>query len=287
MKNNYGSQSMTAPLKRVIVRKPDKTFGNADPEKWHYTGQPNLKKAIKEHGFIVDLLENAGVEVIFHEENMPDHADAIYVHDPVLISDKGAILLRMGKPLRRGEEKAIGKTLEKVGIPIHYQLHGEALAEGGDLLWVDEKTLAVGLGYRTNFEGMGQLAEALPDVEMIPVQLPYYLGPEACLHLMSTVSIVDHDLAVVYKQLTSVTFLQEMERRGFRMVEVPEEEFLSMGPNVLAIGPSQCLMLEGNPITQERLVAAGCEVVTYKGNEISLKSEGGATCLTRPVWRIY
>ena len=113
-----------------------------------------------------------------------------------------------------------------------------------------------------------QLAEALPDVEIIPVQLPYYLGPEACLHLMSTISIVDNNLAVVYKPLTSVPFLQEMERRGFRMVEVPEEEFLSMGPNVLAIGPSHCLMLEGNPVTQERLVAEGCEVVTYKGDEI-------------------
>ena len=193
----------------------------------------------------------------------------------------------MGKPLRQGEEAAIGKALEKAGIPIHYKLCGEALAEGGDLLWVDEKTLAVGLGFRTNVEGMSQLAEALPDIEIIPVQLPYYLGPEACLHLMSTISILDHDLAVVYKPLTSVPFLQELERRDFRMVEVPEEEFLSMGPNVLAIGPSQCLMLEGNPVTQERLAAAGCEVVTYKGDEISLKAEGGATCLTRPVWRGY
>lgn len=285
MKKQYGSQSMVAPLKRVVVRKPGPAFGNADPEKWHYTAQPDLEEAQREHAAIVAMLEQAGAEVIFHKEPMPDHADAIFVHDPVLVTNKGALLLQMGKPFRQGEEAAIGKTLKKAGVPIHYQMRGEALAEGGDLMWLDEQTLAVGLGYRTNAVGLFQLGEALPDVELIPVQLPHYLGPEACLHLMSTISMVDHDLAIVYKPLTSAPFLQELERRGILMVEVPEEEFESMGPNVLAIAPGQCLMLAGNPVTQQRLQEAGCEVATYKGEQISLKAEGGATCLTRPVWR--
>jgi N-dimethylarginine dimethylaminohydrolase len=285
MTKQYGSQSMVDPLRRVMVRRPDEAFGNADPAEWHYTAQPKLGAAQQEHDALVKTLTDLGAEVIYHEESMPEHADAIFVHDPVLVCDQGAILLRMGKDLRVGEEAAIGESLKKAGVPIHYELHGDALAEGGDLLWLDHDTLAAGIGFRTNLEGARQLGEALPGVEIIPVQLPYYHGPEACLHLMSTISMLADDLAVVYQPLTSTLFLQQLEGRGIQIVEVPEEEFGSMGPNVLAISPRVCLMLEGNPVTKGRLEAAGCEVYTYRGDEISLKAEGGATCLTRPVLR--
>lgn len=281
----YGSQSMVAPLRKVLVRRPDRAFGGADPARWHYAGRPDLTEALREHDQLVKILQDFGAEVLFHEETLPDHADAIFVHDPVLVSDRGAVLLKMGKELRRGEEAAIGRSLEKAGVPIHYQVHGDAVCEGGDLVWLDEATLAVGLGYRTNQEGLRQLGEALPGVTIIPVQLPYYLGPSACLHLMSTVSIVAEDLAVAYRPLTSVVFLQELEQRGFRMIDVPEEEFAGMGPNVLALEPRNCVMLEGNPVTSQRLEAAGCSVTTYRGDHISLMAEGGATCLTRPILR--
>lgn len=276
---------MVAPLRRVLVRRPDEAFGSADPVVWHYVSQPNLEKARQEHDALVRILVDQGVDVVYHEEPLPSHADAIFVHDPVLVCDQGAILLRMGKNLRRGEEAAIGERLKRAGVPVHYQLHGEALAEGGDLLWLNQDTLAVGIGYRTNLEGLRQLGEALPGVELLPVQLPHYKGPEACLHLMSTISMVAEDLAVVYKPLTSALFLQQLEARGIEIVEVPEEEFATMGPNVLTVSPRVCVMLEGNPVTQGRLAASGCEVYTYKGEEISLKAEGGATCLTRPILR--
>jgi dimethylargininase len=281
----YGSQSMYAQLRKVMVRRPDKAFGDADPVRWHYAGKPNLSEASLEHDTLVRLLEEAGAEVIYHEGALPDHADAVFVHDPVLISNQGAIILRMGKDLRRGEEDAIAQSLLKTGVPVHYRMEGEAICEGGDLLWLDENTLAVGLGYRTNLEGLRQLELAMPEVELLAVQLPHYLGPAACLHLMSTISIVDQDLAVVYRPLTSVVFLQELEKRGFQIVDVPEEEFTSMGPNVLAVGPRECVMLAGNPITRERLEMAGCKVLTYKGEQISLMAEGGPTCLTRPILR--
>jgi N-dimethylarginine dimethylaminohydrolase len=281
----YGSQSMVAPLRKVLVRRPDRAFGGADPARWHYAGRPDLTEALTEHDQLVKILQDFGAEVLFHEETLPDHADAIFVHDPVLVSDQGAVMLKMGKELRRGEEAAIGRSLEKAGVPIHYQVHGDAVCEGGDLVWLDEATLAVGLGYRTNPQGLRQLGEALPGVTLIPVQLPYYLGPSACLHLMSTVSIVAEDLAVVYRPLTSVVFLQELEQRGFRLIDVPEEEFAGMGPNVLALEPRNCVMLEGNPVTSQRLEAAGCSVTTYRGDHISLMAEGGATCLTRPILR--
>jgi len=193
--------------------------------------------------------------------------------------------LRMGKALREGEEAAISQRFQALGVPIHYTMHGDARAEGGDLLWVDSNTLAVGLGFRTNAAGLRQLQEALEGITIIPVDLPYYTGPEACLHLLSLISLVDHKLAVVYPPLLAVPFWQELQRRGFRLITVPDEEFASMGPNVLAIAPGQCLMLEGNPRTRRLLEDAGCEVLTYRGEEISLKAEGGPTCLTRPILR--
>lgn len=287
MGQNYGSQSMIQPLRRVLVRRPDEAFGRADPVRWHYTGQPNLALAQQEHDTFVNSLRQAGAEVIYHEEALPDHADAIYVHDPALVTNEGAIILSMGKALRQGEEAAMARSFAALDIPILYRLHGAARAEGGDLMWLDERTLAVGLGFRTNAEGLRQLQEALTPlgIECIPVQLPYYLGPEACLHLMSFISLVDEKLAVVYLPLMPVPFWQYLTEQNFRFIEVSPEEFETMATNVLALAPGQCLMLAGNPITQQRLAAAGCEVLTYQGYEISLKAEGGATCLTRPLWR--
>jgi dimethylargininase len=285
MNSYYGAQSMIAPMQTVLVRRPDEAFGKADPARWHYTAPIDLPAAQAEHEAFVGILLQKGVEVAYHASPLPDHADAIFVHDPVIVCDQGGVILQMGKDLRRGEEDAIARTLEGMGVPIHYRLHDNALAEGGDLLWVDEHTLAVGQGFRTNAEGLRQLQEALPKVEVIPVHLPYADGPEACLHLMSFISIVGEKLAVVYLPHMPVPFYQFLQGRGFHFVEVPEEEYATMGPNVLALSPSVCVMLEGNPITKARLEAAGCTVYTYKGNEISLKAEGGATCLTRPVLR--
>jgi dimethylargininase len=287
MEREYGSQSMVEPLRRVLIKRPDEAFAVDDPAKWHFSGRPNLEIAQQEHDTLADILREAGAEVIYHDEFLPEHADAIFVYDPAIVTDAGAVILRMGKALRRGEEDAIARRFEELGVPVHYRLHGEALAEGGDLLWLDHDTLAVGQGFRTNAEGLRQLREALEPlgVTLIPVQLPYYQGPEACLHLMSVISLVDLDAAVVYPRLLPVPFWEELKDRGVRLIEVPDEEFETMGPNVLALAQGKCLMLEGNPVTGRRLEEGGCEVLTYKGDELSLKAEGGPTCLTRPILR--
>jgi dimethylargininase len=283
----YGSQSMFAPLRRVLVKRPDAAFAAADPAQFHYSGQPDLEIACHKHDGLTALLRQAGAEVVFHEEPQPGRADALYVFDPAIITDEGAIILSMGKELRRGEEAPMTRRLEQLGVPVLYVLRGAARAEGGDLLWLDHDTLAVGLGFRTNIEGLSQLREATAGlgVTVIPVELPYYAGPEACLHLLSLISIVDEGLAVVYPPLMSVPFWQLLRERGFQLVEVPPQEFHTLGTNVLALAPRKCLMLEGNPTTRQRLEAVGCEAWTYRGSEISLKCEGGPTCLTRPILR--
>jgi N-dimethylarginine dimethylaminohydrolase len=278
---------MVEPLKRVLVRRPDEAFGNADPAIWHYVSRPYLEKAQAEHDALVATLQESGCDVLYHQAALPKHADAIFTHDPVIVTDEGSIVLRMGKEQRRGEEAAIATTLEELGVPTLATLEGEAMAEGGDLLWLDHDTLAVGRGYRTNAEGLRQLTAALRPlgVETVEVQLPYGDGPDSCLHLMSLISMLDHDLAVVYLPLLPVPFVELLSDRGIEMVEVPDEEYPTMGPNVLALAPRRCLMIEDNPVTKGRLESAGCEVLTYCGDELSLKDEGGATCLTRPILR--
>lgn len=287
MTARFGGQNMVDPARRILVRRPDAAFAVEDADRWHYASRPDLDAAQKEHDDLVAVLRESGAEVLYHDREQPDRADAIYVFDPVLMTDQGAIILQMGKPLRQGEEEAMARCLEELEVPIHTRLRGDALAEGGDLLWLDDKSLCVGIGFRTNLEGRDQLREAVSPtgVEVWSVDLPYFTGPEACLHLLSVISIVDHDLAVIYPRLLPVPLWQELERRGFTLVEVPDEEFPTMGPNVLAMAPRNCLMLEGNPITRQRLESAGCAVHIYQGNEISLKAEGGPTCLTRPILR--
>ena len=278
---------MVAPLHRVMVRRPDNSFAVDDPAIWHYTDRPDLAAAQGEHDSLVEILRSFGAEIVYHDEPLPGMADSIYVFDPAIITNAGAVILRMGKRLRRGEEDAMERQLQAAGVPILGKLSGEAIAEGGDLLWLDSRTLAVGVGFRTNLDGARQLGQLLAplDIEILTVDLPFWQGPDACLHLLSLISLVDDDLAVIYPALLPVRFWRELEQRGFGLVEVPDAEFATMGPNVLALEPRKCLMLEGNPVTMKRLERAGCDILTYQGAEISMKAEGGPTCLTRPLWR--
>lgn len=287
MVSGFGCQSMVAPLRTVLVRRPDASFVVSDTKKWGYTSAPDLERARAEHALLVALIRASGAEVRFHNVPQPGRADAIFVHDPAIVTSQGAIILRMGKELRRGEETSMAAALEKLSVPILATLQAPATAEGGDLLWVRPDWIAVGQGFRTNPEGLSQLAEVLEEVGVRtePVPLPYFRGPDACLHLMSLISLVDEDLAVVYPPLLPVPFWRSLKDAGFDFIEVPDEEFERMAPNVLAVAPRDCIMLEGNPVTQQRLEESGCRVRTYRGNEISLKAEGGATCLTRPILR--
>ena len=194
----FGGQSMVAPLRRVLMRRPDESFSVTEPGKWHYTGTPDLERALSEHDTFRQILGNLGVETKMHDEPLPGLADAIYVFDPALITDAGAILLRMGKRLRQGEEAALGRIFKKHGIPLLGRLSEPATAEGGDMFWIDRNTLAVGIGFRTNREGVRQIEQLLRPfhINILTADLPYFQGPEACLHLMSLISFADHDCGI-------------------------------------------------------------------------------------------
>jgi dimethylargininase len=276
-------QSMTAPLRRVFVRAP-----GSDVSRWREHGwraEPDPGRLTEEHARLCAALDEAGTEVVVGEPATDGNVDAIYVFDPALMSDAGAILLRPGKESRRDEVNAIRADFETSGIPIAAELTAPALAEGGDTLWLDEGTLVVGLGYRTNATGAAQIAVALPAVDVLTVDLPHHRGRGEVLHLLSLISPLDDELALVYLPLLPVRLVQLLEERSVQMIEVPDEEFDSMGCNVLALAPRVGLALEGNPETRRRMEAAGVEVRVYSGEELSRKGDGGPTCLTRPLAR--
>jgi dimethylargininase len=280
----YGCQSQTATLRRVLVRAPRAE----DCVRWREFGwraAPDPVAIAAEHEALVAELVHFGAEVVLAEEPLPGALDAIYAYDPALVADAGAILLRPGKELRQGEPAALARDLERAGAPVAAALEAPALAEGGDTLWLDERTLLVGLGYRTNEAGADALRRVLPDVEVLTFDLPHYRGPGEVLHLLSFVSPLDADLALVYPPLAPTRLLQLLAARGIELVEVPDEEYGSLGCNVLALGPRVALALDGNPETRRRMEAAGVDVRVYKGAELSLKGDGGPTCLTRPLLR--
>lgn len=290
---NFGCQSMYAPVRRMLLKRPRQAFisqANIDVQ-WqslNYYGCPNYEIANDEYDRFVELLSQFDMELNFAPQNENTSIDSLYVHDPLVISQRGVILGNMGKPARLPEPFAAAKYLAELGVPLLGRISGTGKLESGDLLWIDDHTLAVGQGFRTNPEGLRQLRELLGELvtEILPVQLPYWNGPQDCLHLLSFVSIVDKNLAVVYSRLMPVVFREWLLERGFTLLEVPDEEYESLGCNVLAVGPRQCILLSANPQTRQLLEQAGAQVWTMSGAEICLKGTGGPTCLTRPILRV-
>jgi N-dimethylarginine dimethylaminohydrolase len=280
----FGCQSMTGRLRRVLVR-PPAPGSWAAWKSYGWRSEPDPARLEEEHEAFRALLDEAGAEVIVAATPHALDPDAIYAYDPALVAEKGAVLLRPGKEGRRGEVEAMAADFVEAGVSIAARLEAPATAEGGDTLWLDETTLLVGRGYRTNDEGIAQLARALPGVEVVAFDLPHLRGASEVMHLMSLVSPLDADLAVAYPPLMPVRLVELLAEREIELVEVPDEEFETMGPNVLALAPRVALALDGNDETRRRMEAAGIDVRVYRGGEISRKGDGGPTCLTRPLLR--
>ena len=283
---------MVAPLRRVIVKRPEEAFQSSEAieREWqvlHYTRKPDFLCASREHMEFVSLLAGAGAEVLYLPVDERTGLDSLYTHDPVLVTDAGAILFQTGKHERRGEAPALGDALKNWDVPIRGVVGGSATGEAGDMIWLDPETLIVGRGFRTNAAGIHALSALVQPlgVRVIPAELPYGNGPGDVLHLMSIISLLDDDLAVVYRRLLPVPLFELLSARGIRLVDVPAEEYQSLGCNVLAVSPRSVLMVEGNPITKSRLQAAGCRVAEFAGSEICFPGSGGPTCLTRPLLR--
>ena len=284
--NEYGA------IRRMALRHPRDAYGSqarldAVWQGEEFVAAPDFAEALAEYDRFIATIEAAGVPIEFMPADARNGISAIYSRDSAIVAPGGVILCNMANAHRAPEPAVVGDYYTAAGIPVVGAITGDGALEGGDFVWFDERTCAVAHGYRTNAEGIRQLKDLLgPDIHVEVVPLPHHRGPRECLHLMSFISPLDRDLAVVYSSLMPVPFRDWLIDRGIALVEVPDAEFdPSMGCNVLALGPRKCLVIEGNPETRARLEAAGCQVVFYKGAEISIKGCGGPTCLTRPLAR--
>ena len=292
MNKEFGCQDMTSTIRRVLIKSPENAYKNqvnidSQYQDLNYFGKPDFVRSLEDYESFRSILKKNGVEI--HDLPADDitSLDSIYTHDPCLISNSGVVLCSMGKILRQKEPEMISKYFKSLNIPIIGKISPPGKLEGGDIVWIDNRTVAIGVGYRSNLEGIAQLKEILSgDVdEVIPVHLPHWTGPSDCLHLMSNISPIDRDLFLVYSKLLPVSFREYLLDRGIKLLEVPDDEYESMGCNVLAIAPKKVIMIEGNDVTKNLLEKEGVDVSTYPGLEISYKGAGGPTCLTRPFLR--
>ena len=257
-------------------------------ETLQYLSKPNFKKSLEEYATFQTFFREKNISTCFFPINRKTKIDSIYSRDASIATDFGIIICNMGKQGRIHEPYAQLEAYKINNVNILGEIKFPGTLEGGDVAWLDQNTLAVGHTYRTNEEGISQLKGLLQPkgIEIIVVELPHYKGKSDVFHLMSLLSPVDKNLAVVYSPLMPIKFRNQLLERGFQLIEVPEQEFDSMGCNVLAVAPRDCLMVAGNPITKKLLEDAGVSVHIYEGNEISVKGGGGPTCLTRPIDRI-
>ena len=290
MKETHHSEYLK--LASVYIKSAENSFRSEKQlsEQWQelqFLSKPNFEQSLKEYNSFQLYFTNKNIETRFFPVDEKTWIDSIYCRDASIATDFGMIICNMGKKRRVYEPKAQLEAYQQNTLEILGEITFPGTLEGGDVAWLDQNTLAVGHTYRTNEAGIDQLKALLhpKGIEVVVVELPHYKGKEDVFHLMSILSPVDKNLAVVYSPLMPIKFRNELLGRGFQLIEVPEEEFESMGCNVLAVSPRDCLMVDGNPITKKLLEEAGCQVIAYKGNEISVKGGGGPTCLTRPMKR--
>jgi N-dimethylarginine dimethylaminohydrolase len=285
----WGAQDMTARLRRVVMRRPDRAMAAADPALWHYGPGFDSARAAAQYAVFADMIGETGAEIDWIPD-ADDLADSIFTHDPSLVTDAGAVILNMGKPLRKAEPGLHRQVYEAAGVPVIGALEGEATVEGGDCVWLDRQTLAVGRGARSNSGGIAALGAILAPhgVEVVGYDLPYWQGAEACLHLMSVISPLADDLALVYLPLLPYPFFEALRERGIRLLAAPGDEFAAthgLSLNVLATAPGEVIAVAGAPKTRALIERAGCRVRVFEADALCLACEGGPTCLTRPVWR--
>ncbi len=274
-------------VKRAADAFLDDDHVERDWKRLNFLSKPDFRKALREYEAFESLISTSGASLKHFSEDDSTTLDSIYCRDASIATDRGVILCNMGKPARQTEPEAQSRAYQAQGIPILGSIKSPGTLEGGDVAWLDPKTLAVGHTYRTNQAGIEQLRALLKPlgVDVLVADMPHYKGPSDVFHLMSVFSPVDKDLAVVYSPLMPIPFRNELLVRGYQFVEVPDSEFDSMGCNVLAVSPREVIMVRGNPLTRGALLNTGCKVSEYDGENISVKGGGGPTCLTRPTQR--
>ncbi|MGB8818699.1 MAG: arginine deiminase family protein [Rhizobiaceae bacterium] len=286
----YGANAMNAPLRRVLMRKPDAVVKHADPAKWHYGPAFDAAKAVVQHAAFTKLIAQSGADIHWLPNVEDGLSDSIFTRDPSIITYAGAVILNMGKALRKAEPTLHKAAFEALGVPVIGEIKEPGTVEGGDTIWLDDKTLVVGRGIRTNQDGIEQLYAILKPhgIAVVSFDLPLWDGEDACLHLMSMISPLADDLYLVHAPLLPVALYQLMKAHGIKLIIAPTDEFTAsngLSLNVLPTSSRKVIMVAGFPKTKAAMEAAGCVVETFEADALCIACEGGPTCLTGPVWR--
>jgi len=285
-----GPEDRSRPLRRVLMRRPGPALAKADPAQWHYGPQFDPERAARQHDALARIVAESGAEIVWLPSDDDGLADAMFVQDPSFVTRGGAVILNMGKPLRRAEPDLHAAAYADLGVPILGRLTGAETVESGDCLWIDPDTLAIGRGARSNAAGIEAVARILAPQgqRVLSYDLPYWTGPQACLHLMSLISPLAPKMALIHAPLLPFALWQELTARGWTLLHAPEDEFLASGGlslNVLMLSPRHVVMIDGFTRTRALMEAHGCTVEVFEGDALCIACEGGPTCLTRPILR--
>lgn len=281
---------MAGALRRVGMRRPGAIL-SAAAEEWHYTKPLDAAGLTRQYDHFVELVAAAGAEIEWFTDAEDSLADSIFTYDPSFVIPTGAVVLAPGKTLRSAEAELHEQFYANADIPVLGRIEAPGLIEGGDIFWLTDDILAVGRGFRTNQSGIDQFTAIVADsgISVEQFDLPYLHGPEACLHLMSIVSPLDQDLALIHAPLMPTALHQRMVELGYELLVAPEADFassLGLNLNVLALAPRNLIAVDGFPDTVAMMRAAGCTVEVFAADELCIPCEGGPTCLTRPLWRV-
>ncbi len=288
----YGLNSNVSTLKTVLLKNPQAAFKSQKTidlqwQDLNFIDKPDFKKSVTQYENFIDILNDNNVEILYIPEDEITSLDSIYTHDPIFMTPNGAVIGNMGKTQRKPETIMMKNYLNEIGVPIFGEIINDATLEGGDVIWIDEKTVAAGLTYRTNNKGIDQLRKILStiSIEVISVDLPHWNGPVDVLHLMSLISPLNENLFLIYKKLLPIGLLKLLKKLDIKTISIADEDYDSLGCNVLPLSTTKCLITSGNNKTCKIIEENGIEVIEFQASEICYKGSGGPTCLTRPIYR--
>ncbi|MFB6125533.1 MAG: dimethylarginine dimethylaminohydrolase family protein [Halanaeroarchaeum sp.] len=274
-------------LERVLVHEPGPEFKTVvDPDVWNWDGLPRQERAADEHAALVEILEEHDVTVHRLETAGENLAESLFVRDVAFAIEGGVVVGQMVEETRHGEERRVSERVVELGMPIYHTVHGPGGFEAGNMVWIDEETVAVGRSRTTNAEGIRQVRTVLDtyDVEMVEVPIFGSTQSTGQTHLALVFSMVAADLALIYPQAVPDEFVDLLHDRGIDTLEVPMREQRNRATSTVVIEPGTVLLPAGNPQTAAALREVCSTVYELSIREIA-KTGGGLKGLVLPLER--
>lgn len=280
-------RSEIGTLERVLVHEPGPEFSTViDPDAWGWDGLPRQETAASEHAALVAELEDSGVTVHRLDGAREGLAESLFVRDVGFAVEGGLVVGKMVEETRHGEERRLAERALDLGAPVYHTVHGPGGFEAGNMVWIDDETVAIGRSQTTNAEGIRQVRTVLETYDVEVVEVPIFGSTQSTgqTHLALVFGMVASDLALVYPQAVPPEFLELLHDRGIETVEVPMREQRNRATSTIVLEPGRVLLPSGNPRVRTALTDRGIDVVELDVREIR-KTGGGLKGLVLPLSR--